>query len=928
MNIYSWHKVDKENWSFFQNNRDMDLIVFSLTKLPDFSEPRFSYLNEKTDERQAEIAKKQLQTLRQLHSMGNDFALSLRIIKDEHKLNLYIVCRLPKKNISDDSEKNTFIQRVISAFPHEYSFEYIDSENTIEWKKATDTKWIQCGAEIFKNEETYKANTIPFFYSSSLWGSGSNDMNLICRTMLRSPIKSAIDIMITPTSFDIDERDWINGMLKRLRDAQMGERIVGDNNKLLKQYDQMPILKIPVENYDNLIKRYDSSRLFITSVRVFGSESPNTVVEAVISGSTKTKAQVKYFKSNTSGLDSLKNGYENIDYNPKIHTDFWGGNPSELPFRAQRLHRLSDLEEIANFWRIPIPISSGFPGFDLDTGLNNKGQKNNENAGIELGIYGDDPAKASISAVFNRQQLAKHGLIVGVPGSGKTTAMFNILHQLWDDDINMKIPFIVLEPAKTEFRSLKTIDHFKNDMLVYTLGDERTSPFRFNPFEVLPNIPLESHISRLNACFVGAFDLFDPLPLLLDKAIRQTYIKKGWYDDSVGGEYGVETPTLEDLCITAEEVIMNSGYSDKLKDDFNASLLQRLNSLRRGSKGRMLNNKHSIPHEILMNKPIIMELDSLNEDEKSLMMMFLLSFVYEYCKIKRKSGSPFKHLLVVEEAHNLIGVGGNTSENRASPKEQTINLFIKMLAEMRALGQGILIADQLPTAIAPQAVKQTNIKILMRITAKDDREEIGNTMDLSEVEMKNVVHFKTGHSYIFHEELDRVRMVEMLNYKKKYKVEEPPSDDELREMMGFYELENSYLYMPYKNCSQVCTTCNRRVRSQAESFVEHYFNDNNENTYVNAIETEKKLAYISNGKMLTDSICFCAQFYLAVKTEYDRIHNKYNIGYKQFPTCAYIHMINYKNKGINKCMTKNKKCKCKNKGHEIYFEIYNNILKG
>ena len=36
-----------------------------------------------------------------------------------------------------------------------------------------------------------------------------------------------------------------------------------------------------------------------------------------------------------------------------------------------------------------------------------------------------------------------------------------------------------------------------------------------------------------------------------------------------------------------------------------------------------------------------------------------------------------------------------------------------------------MIADQLPTAIAPQAVKQTNVKILMRVTAKDDREEMG-----------------------------------------------------------------------------------------------------------------------------------------------------------------------------------------------------------
>ena len=64
-----------------------------------------------------------------------------------------------------------------------------------------------------------------------------------------------------------------------------------------------------------------------------------------------------------------------------------------------------------------------------------------------------------------------------------------------------------------------------------------------------------------------------------------------------------------------------------------------------------------------------MELDALNEDEKSLMMMFILSFVYEYAKSIRKSGSPLKHILVVEEAHNLIG-RGDTNRIRVSSKPQ------------------------------------------------------------------------------------------------------------------------------------------------------------------------------------------------------------------------------------------------------------------
>lgn len=151
---------------------------------------------------------------------------------------------------------------------------------------------------------------------------------------------------------------------------------------------------------------------------------------------------------------------------------------------------------------------------------------------------------------------------------------------------------------------------------------------------------IESHISKLQSCFVGAFDLFDPLPIFLEQAIRRTYLEKGWYEDSRGGEEGLETPTLSDLCRNAEYIVSHSGFDAKMKSDFQASLLERLNSLRRGSKGRMLDTKKSIPMEELMGKPVVLELDSLNGDEKSLLMMFLLSYVYEYCKVKRKSGSP------------------------------------------------------------------------------------------------------------------------------------------------------------------------------------------------------------------------------------------------------------------------------------------------
>jgi len=485
-----------------------------------------------------------------------------------------------------------------------------------------------------------------------------------------------------------------------------------------------------------------------------------------------------------------------------------------------------------------------------------------------------------------------------VPGSGKTTTMFNILYQLWHaTDTEHRIPFMVLEPAKTEYRSLMRLGEFQKDMWVFTLGDERISPFRFNPFEVMEGIPLESHIARLNACFVGAFNLFDPLPLLLDKAIRESYAEKGWLDDCVGGELDVVPPTLTDLRNQALKVIENAGYSEKLSNDFKAALIQRLDSLRRGSKGRMLDTRKSIPFGWIMQHPVIFELDALNGDEKSLLMMFLLSFVYEYAKANRLSGSKLRHVLLVEEAHNLIGRSrmGN-SEYRANPQEQSIKLFIQMLAEMRALGEGILIADQLPTALAPEAMKQTNLKVLMRMTARDDREEIGNTMDLEEEHLKEVTRFRSGQGYVYLEDWDHVQQVAMVNFKEENHVIVPPTDMELTQMMSYFERKYPHLYMPFLECQYVCEQCDRRTRTLAERTIQSRL-DSNAGTHF--------IGFTNKLEPLCQTVIR--------KIEIDEHQNRKqygNIGSK-FSACAYVHALNFAPELFEFCKKHEAKCFCR-----------------
>lgn len=105
---------------------------------------------------------------------------------------------------------------------------------------------------------------------------------------------------------------------------------------------------------------------------------------------------------------------------------------------------------------------------------------------------------------LDKDVLDKHIFIAGVTGSGKTTTCHKILLQ-------SKLPFLVIEPAKTEYRILRNNPACEN-LLVFTLGNEKAAPFRLNPFEFLPHENITSHVDMIKASIEAAFDMEAAIP--------------------------------------------------------------------------------------------------------------------------------------------------------------------------------------------------------------------------------------------------------------------------------------------------------------------------------------------------------------------------------------------------------------------------------
>jgi hypothetical protein len=384
--------------------------------------------------------------------------------------------------------------------------------------------------------------------------------------------------------------------------------------------------------------------------------------------------------------------------------------------------------------------------------------------------------------------LQKHTIVCGVTGGGKTNTCFYLLNQLW----KYKIPFMVIEPAKSEYRHMMLMSEtFKGTGQVFSLGDETVSPFRLNPFEIMKGVKVQTHLDALKSVFNASFEMYSPMPQVLEKALNAIFNVRGW--DLVQNRNrrlppGVEPgdpdcppeiyPTMKDLYEIIDPITESFGYSERIGPDVQAALKARIGSLLIGGKGQMLNTRRSIPPEVMFGKPTVIELKMVSEDsEKSFLMGMILVFLYEY----RESLGPhdnLQHVMLVEEAHRLLkNVPTSQSAESANPAGKAVEFFTNMLAEIRSYGQGFVIADQIPNKLAPEALKNTNLKIMHRIVATDDRDSMGGAMNLDDVQKRHVTALGTGRAIVYAEKMESPYHLQIM-YDKTASVPPPETPEE------------------------------------------------------------------------------------------------------------------------------------------------------
>ncbi len=396
--------------------------------------------------------------------------------------------------------------------------------------------------------------------------------------------------------------------------------------------------------------------------------------------------------------------------------------------------------------------------------------------------------KETETAVYlDSNSLTMHTFVTGSTGSGKSNTVYEILNQL---RTMHKIPFLVIEPAKGEYKNV--FGQFA-DVNVYGTNPKKSALLKINPFRFPDDVHVLEHLDRLVELFNVCWPMYAAMPAILKEAMEKSYAACGWNLETSENPKGNRYPNFADLLEQIETVIQESKYSSDSKGDYSGALLTRVRSLTNGLNGLIFCNDDLEDRE-LFDKSVVVDLSRVGSTEtKSLIMGLLVMKLNEYRMSSGKINSPLSHITVLEEAHNLLKrTSAEQSSEGANLLGKSVELLANSIAEMRTFGEGFIIADQSPGLLDLSVIRNTNTKIILRLPDKSDRELVGFAASLDEEQIEELSKLKRGVAAVYQNDwvepvlvqVNKCMIAEKLYH---FSVEEPKADcSEIRsQLIGF-----------------------------------------------------------------------------------------------------------------------------------------------
>lgn len=590
-------------------------------------------------------------------------------------------------------------------------------------------------AVLIKREKFARADKSEngYFYSVSKWEMNEDARLFNLFTMMKNmnqPCIYCVDVMPADFTNRIEEPDMLGNVMSALR-KMLTLRV--EKNSAGTSFQKDESADYTLNRYKDLVKDVSANPHFLANIRVYANspEYSSMLLDAAASEALDEGAHDIIVNKGIFGIQDITNSRVSpfCDKKTPRELTFW----STL-FMVKELLPFIAFPTLYSGESIEMPKETA-PGYD--------------SAGMYLGRDNDE-----FDVYIPLKNLPKHAFLAGVPGSGKTNSMLHMATELYTKGI----PFLILEPAKQEYRALVNRPEMKG-ITVFSPSSGTNFLLHINPFEFPTKMSVAEHIQNLINVFDGSFSMDAPMPFLLDSAIERVYRDKGWLPYMIN-DGTLPYPTMGELYKTLEKILDETDYEGEIKGNLKSVLQVRIGSLLSREMGDVFNVPYStIAPEDWLKRSVVIELESMGSGPANFLTLMLSTLIRESLKVnpltrEEKDKKPVRHVIFFEEAHNLIGPKTEKEGGEgANPKIAATAFIVKMLAEVRALNEAIIIADQLPTAMAPEVIKNTSLKLGHRMTSIDDRQLLGSTMSADDMQLERMATFSQGKTLAIYEGL-------------------------------------------------------------------------------------------------------------------------------------------------------------------------------
>lgn len=348
-------------------------------------------------------------------------------------------------------------------------------------------------------------------------------------------------------------------------------------------------------------------------------------------------------------------------------------------------------------------------------------------------------------AGFSEQELNRHVLFAGASGTGKTIAFKNLTDSLSRHGITYTVVDV---KGGSEYRE----SFLNNNDLILPWNKLRINPL------VSPDwVSEEEWLSNWVDYFGTASNL---LSASKNHLLSMIYKLKEIHP----------APSIYELL---QYMKQNRPPRYSKTANYHDTIINRKKPMVQGENNKIFDCSRGLPFDDLVERNVLLEVDGLGIDLRKAILAYLLNYIFLYYKNKAERGEGLQHIVFIDESRYLF------SSKNDKNYDQDAYAFERLIDQVRAYGVGFVLSDQIPSKLSQSARANTGNKVIMRLSDYEDIKLLGDSVGLSEDQVKKAINLETGEAILKKKEKDPVK-IEIFYKKPDRKVSDEEKEKRLK----------------------------------------------------------------------------------------------------------------------------------------------------